>query len=85
MAALSKGMVRSGHRQGDAVNDEPKVLTEADIKRIWMNSDPSAIYKCTCGLSKYHTHTQSCRDADRKRIEEHAQAKAAAIAKEPVK
>ena len=64
------------------MTDKPRVLTEADIERIWLKSDPSAIYKCICGLAKHHTHTQECRESNRKRIEEHARA-AAAQPKEP--
>ena len=55
---------------------EPRVLTEADIRRIWLKfGDPSAVYRCICGMAECHVHTESCREYNRKRIEEHRKAK----------
>lgn len=60
----------AGHEAGQPVGS-PKVLTKADIDKIAANSDPSAIYDCTCGLSPHHQHTQECKAKDAARIAAH--------------
>ena len=49
----------------------PRVLRADDIDRIAAKCDPSAIYKCSCGGFETHVHSQSCKDANEKRIAEH--------------